>query len=97
MKTLWKVINMYTCADTYTFIHIHVRTHIHIHIHTHLYIYIFILVEEGEEGGDKTEPCHPPQCLSRIAEAELLHQAQRMIGGIGIVLLSPTCSQTENG
>ena len=32
MKPLWKVINIYTCADTYTFIHIHV----------HIYIYIYI-------------------------------------------------------
>ena len=56
MKPLWKVINIYTCADTYTFIHIHVRTHTHTHIHTHIHIhtYIYILVEDGEEGGDKS-------------------------------------------
>ena len=45
MKPLWKVINIYTCADTYTFIQIH--------IHIHMYMYIYILVEEGEEGRDK--------------------------------------------
>ena len=41
MKLLWKVINIFMCADTYTFIHIH----IHIHICT--------MGEEGEEEGDK--------------------------------------------
>ena len=38
-----------------------------------------------------------PSAVSlRIAETEQLHQAQRMIGGIGNVLFS-TYSQTENG
>ena len=36
MKPLSKVINIYTCADTYTFIRIHVRTHTHTHIHIHI-------------------------------------------------------------
>ena len=38
----------------------------------------------------------PSAVSPRIAETEQLHQAQRMIGGIGNVLLS-TSSQTENG
>ena len=38
----------------------------------------------------------PSAVSSRIAETEQLHQAQRMIGGIGNVLLS-TFPQTENG
>ena len=38
----------------------------------------------------------PSAVLFRIAETEQLYQAQRMIGGIGNVLLS-TYSQTENG
>ena len=71
--------------------HIHVRRHVHLqtrtHTHTHtltqnMYMYMYILVEEGEEGGDK------PNDVPRIAETEQLHQAQRMIGGIGNVLLS---------
>ena len=47
MKLLWKVINIFMCADAYIFIHIH------IHSHTFIYIYIYILVEEGKEGEDK--------------------------------------------
>ena len=37
-----------------------------------------------------------PSGLLRITGAQQLYQAQRMFGGIGIVLLS-TYSQTENG
>ena len=51
MKPLWKVINIYTCADTYTFIHIHV----HIHIYIHIQIHIHILMEEGEEERKRIE------------------------------------------
>ena len=63
MKPLWKVINIYTCADTYTHTHTHtltftltltlILTHTHTHTHTHIHKHIYILVEEGEEGGDK--------------------------------------------
>ena len=45
MKKLWKAINIFIYADTYTLIHIH--------IHIHIYIHIYMLVEEGEEGRDK--------------------------------------------
>ena len=38
----------------------------------------------------------PSAVPPRIAETEQLHQAQRMVEGIGNMLLS-TCSQTENG
>ena len=56
MKQLWKVINIFMCADTYSVIHIHIHIHRHInwHIYRHTHIHIFILVEEREEGGDKS-------------------------------------------
>ena len=73
--------------------HIHVRRHVHFNTHTHIHIHIciYMLVEEGEEGGDK--PNHvttnfPFAVSLRIAETEQLYQAQRMIGGLGNVLLS---------
>ena len=70
-------------------------TYTYAHIHIHIHIYIFILVEEEEEGGDK--PNHVTLLsVPRIAETEQLLQAQRMIGGIGNLLLS-TYSQTESG
>ena len=48
-------------------------------------------------GGEETNRTMIPSAVSlRIAETEQLYQAQRMIGGIGNVLLS-TYSQTENG
>ena len=54
-------------------------------------------MEEGEEGGDKPNHVTTDSAVSlRIAQTEQLYQAQRMIGGIGNVLLS-TYSQTENG
>ena len=56
------------------------------------------MVEQGEEGGDKPKQSQliPSAVSLRIAETEQLYQAQRMLGGIGNVLLS-TYSQTENG
>ena len=107
MKPLWKVINIYMCADTYTFKHIHIHTHTyththsyththtHIHIHIHIYIYMYMYMymymcvcvcecvcvweREGREGRRADSLRSVPQQL---------HQALRMFGGIGNVLLS---------
>ena len=56
-------------------------------------------MEEGEEGGDKPKQSQliPSAVSLRIAETEQLYQAQRMLGGIGNVMLFSTYSQTENG
>ena len=60
-----------------------------------------VVVEKGG-GGEREETNRTMSQLTssavslRIAETEQLYQAQRMIGGIGNVLLS-TYSQTENG
>ena len=43
MTLLWKVIDIFMCADTYTFKHIHI----------HIYIHTYTLGEEGEEYWDK--------------------------------------------
>ena len=44
MKPLWKVINIYMCADTYTFKHIHIHIHIHIYIYIYMYMYMYMCV-----------------------------------------------------
>ena len=93
MKPLWKVMNIYTCPDTYTFIHIHIHTH----TYTYTYTYTCWRRREKREETNRTLPQLIPSAVSlKIAETEQLYQAQRKIGGIGNVLLS-TYSQTENG
>ena len=52
--------------------------------------------ERREETNRTMSQLIPSAVSLRIAETEQLYQAQRMIGGIGNVLLS-TYSQTENG
>ena len=79
MNTLWKVINIYTCAYTYAHIHIHIN----------------ILVEE-ERRVETNRTMSPSAVSPKIAETEQLHQAQRMIGGIGNVLFSRPILTLEN-
>ena len=69
--------------------HFHVRRHVHFHTHTHTYTYtIHIHIHIHEETNRTNSQLIPSAVSLRIAENEQLYQAQRMIGGIGNVLLS---------
>ena len=71
-------------------IHLHLHLHLLLHLHLHLHRYMCVCVSFSLS-------LRAVAVVSlRIAEIDQLYQAQRMFGGIGIVLLS-TFSQTENG
>ena len=86
-------------------------THIHVQVRVRVRVRVFFFViaccrccrcglwwSRERKGGDKPKQSQliPSAVSLRIAETEQLYQAQRMLGGIGNVLLS-TYSQTENG
>ena len=70
--------------------HIHVRVHVRTHTHTHAH------TGGGERRVETNRTMSPSAVSPKIAETEQLHQAQRMIGGIGNVLFSRPILTFEN-